>query len=275
MTATPTGLRGDYLEVAGLRLYYERSDEFTAGGPPLLLLHGGLLNIDLSFAGLLAALVSGRGVIALELQGHGRSSDGDRPFTVSTLASDVTALLDELGLEQVDILGFSLGGLVATEFAVEHPGRVRRLILASTHFRGDGYHAEINDPGLHATSTRMPSEADFAAMQQSYAELAPDPDHFAEFLAKASAAVGSFDGWSDEAIAGLPGPTLLVVGDHDFVRLEHSVDFRRTCAEANLRCCRRLRTCRSWTGSRFWFRCLNGSSTNRMGVRLFTDVMLS
>ncbi|SDI84862.1 Pimeloyl-ACP methyl ester carboxylesterase [Frankineae bacterium MT45] len=226
MTHPPTAAVSGHLEVAGLRLYYEHSNDLSASAKtPLLLLHGGLMNIELGFSRLLPALAASRPVLALELQGHGRSTDGDRPFTMPTLAADVGALLDELNLPAVDIFGFSLGGLVATEFAVQRPERVRRLVLASTHFRADGYHAEINDPALHATSTRMPTAEDFAAMQQSYAQLAPDPSHFGAFAAKASSAVAACTGWSDEAITGLPMPTLIVIGDHDFVRLEHSVEF--------------------------------------------------
>jgi len=211
-----------YAPVNGLRMYYEVHGE-QADGRPLVLLHGGLLTIDLSFGGLLPGLAAGRPVIATELQGHGRTADIDRDIDLGFLAGDVAALLDHLGVARADVLGFSLGGGVTVQLALDHPGRVGRIIPVSVSFTSDGYHEEISDPARHATSTRMPTEDDFRQMRDAYARLAPDPGHFDEFAAKASAAAASLKGWTADELGSITAPTLLVFGDHDFIRLEHAV----------------------------------------------------
>src|ERR1700722_6816334 len=116
-----------YAPVNGLQLYYE----IRGSGKPLVLLHGGVHTIDLSFGPLLEPLAAGRQVIAVELQGHGRTADTGRPMTIDALAGDVIELLDRLEIGDADLLGYSLGGLVACAVAVRAPGRVGRLIVAS------------------------------------------------------------------------------------------------------------------------------------------------
>lgn len=211
---------GTYAQVNGLNMYYEVHGE----GHPIVLLHGGVLTIDLSFAALIPALAADRQVIAVEMQGHGRTADIERAVTVENLSDDVAGLLDHLGVERADLFGFSLGGLTATQTAIRHPGRVDRLVAASVHFRPDGYHREIWDPALHAGSTRMPGPADFAEMRQAYERIAPDPGHFGAFMARTSGAAMAFQGWSDDELRAISAPTLVLVGDHDFVRLEHAVE---------------------------------------------------
>ena len=211
-----------YVAVNGLRMYYQVHGERGAGRP-LLLLHGGLLTIELSFDALLPGLTAGRQVIAAELQGHGRTADIERDVEPGLLAGDVAALLDHLGVDQADVLGFSLGGTVGVQLALDHPERVGRLIPVSVSFAADGYHQEITDPALHATSTRMPTEEDFRQMREAYLRVAPDPGHFEEFWARVGRAANGFKGWTPGELGGITAATLLVFGDHDFVRLEHAV----------------------------------------------------
>ncbi|GAA1319289.1 alpha/beta fold hydrolase [Pseudonocardia xinjiangensis] len=226
--ATTTGTEGAYVTVNGLRMYYE----IHGSGRPLILLHGGMLTIDLSFGRVLPALAEQHQAIAVELQGHGHTGDIDRPLQLDLLADDVVALMDHLGLERADLCGFSLGGLVATELVVRHPERVDRLVLAATHFRPDGYHPEILDP--RQDSPRLPTAADFAEMQQAYAAVAPDPGHFEAFLEKAQPLVSDFRGWSDEQLRAITAPTLLVIGDTDFVRREHADAIQALLPDARL-----------------------------------------
>src|ERR1700744_6307574 len=108
-----------YAPVNGLQLYYE----IHGSGRPLVLLHGGLMTIDLNFGPLLAPLAASRPVIAVELQGHGHTADSDRALSLETLAADVVGLLDELEIAQADVFGFSLGGLVASALALSAPER--------------------------------------------------------------------------------------------------------------------------------------------------------
>ena len=219
-----------YAPVNGLRMYYE----VRGTGRPLVLLHGGLMTIEGSFGPLLPVLAAERQVIAAELQGHGRTADIDRDIELRYLAGDVAALLDHLGIDQADVLGFSLGGHVALQLALDHPGRVGRLILASVSYAGDGYHQEISDPARHATSTRMPTAEDFRQMRDAYERLAPDPGHFEAFAAKASQAVANMKGWTADQLGGITAPTLLVFGDHDFIRLEHAVEMHGLIPGAQL-----------------------------------------
>lgn len=219
-----------YARVNGLDLYYE----VHGAGQPLVLLHGGLLTIDLTFGGILPALAATRQVVAVELQGHGHTGDIDRDPALVYLADDVAGLLDHLGIDRADFFGFSLGGLTALQLALTRPARVNRLVLASTHYRPDGYHPEILDPRAQPGSRRMPTESDFQEMYEAYAKVAPDPGRFEAFAEKLQPTVHAFEGWPARTLAGLEAPVLLLVGDTDFVRLEHAVEMHELIPGAQL-----------------------------------------
>jgi pimeloyl-ACP methyl ester carboxylesterase len=195
-----------YAPVNGLDLYYE----IRGRGKPLVLLHGGVHTIDLTFGPLLEPLAAGRQVIAVEFQGHGHTADTGRPMTIEALAGDVVALLDQLGIAEADLFGFSLGGLVACAVAVGTPDRVGRLIVASAdpHRPPGRESAPIDDD-------RLPTRDDYLAMRDAYRAVAPDPGHFDEGAARTSAMVHEFPGWTDE-LRSLRAPTLLIFGDRDF-----------------------------------------------------------
>ncbi|MFC0435930.1 alpha/beta fold hydrolase [Kutzneria buriramensis] len=207
-----------YADVNGLHMYYERHGE---AGAPLVLLHGGLLTIDLNFAGLIPTLAQRHQVIGVELQGHGRTADIDRSITPAALAGDVVALLDHLAIDRAHVLGHSMGAAVALELAVSHPDRLLSMVPISASVRTDGMHEDLMDPSKHATSTRMPTAEDFAAMRDAYQRLSPHPENFEKFMATLSASNADLQGWSDNQLAGITAPTLLVMGDHDFVTIEH------------------------------------------------------
>lgn len=218
-----------YAHVNGLEMYYE----VHGSGSPLVLLHGGVQTIGLTFGAILPALAATHRVIAVELQGHGHTADIDREMSVPRFAEDVVALLDVLGIERADFFGFSLGGMTALETAVRFPERVDRVVLASIPFQPAGYLDEITDPALHAGSRRLPTQADFQAMVDAYAAVAPHPEHFQEFMAKCTIAAG-YQGWSEDDLRGLAAPALLVVGDTDFVRIEHAAQMHRLIPDARL-----------------------------------------
>ncbi|MFF5958312.1 alpha/beta fold hydrolase [Streptomyces luteogriseus] len=220
-----------YAKVNGLEMYYELHGS-DSGRRPLVLLHGGVLTIGLSFGAVLPALAATRRVVAPELQGHGHTADIERDMSVPDLASDVIGLLDELGIGRADFLGFSLGGLTALEVGVRHPERVGRLVLAATHYRQDGYHEEVRDPRY--SSPRLPSRADFREMTEAYAAVAPDPGHFEAFMAKCGAAAHAPLPWTADDLRGLAAPTLLVLGDTDFLRVEHAAEMRDLIPDARL-----------------------------------------
>jgi pimeloyl-ACP methyl ester carboxylesterase len=211
--------------VNGLPLYYEEH----GSGPPLVLLHGGLHTIGLSFGALIPYLAASHRVIAVELQGHGHTADIDRIPTYPDLADDVAALLDHLGIERADVFGYSLGGLVAIELGLRHPTRVGRLVLASTQYRPDGYH-DLSDPA----SVRMPTPAEFAEMEQEYRRVAPDPDHWEAFAEKLNGIVHTAPGWTADEMRALAAPVLLMIGDTDFVRIEHAAETLELIPDAQL-----------------------------------------
>ncbi|WHT22498.1 alpha/beta fold hydrolase [Crossiella sp. CA-258035] len=217
-----------YAPLSDLAVYYEVRGE----GRPLVLLHGGALTIDLCFGPLLGALAEERQVIAIELQGHGHTADRDRPGTIAEFAADVVGVLDHLGVEQADLFGFSLGGLVAVQVALAHPARAGRVVAAATHFHPDGYKPEITDPAQ--TSDLLPTEADFAAMVQAYRAVAPDPDHFDKFMANLQVTVHGWTGWTPAQLSSITAETLLILGDRDFIKLSHAVEFHDHLAQAHL-----------------------------------------
>lgn len=225
-----------YAKVNGLEMYYEihGADHGVDDeeGRPLVLLHGGVLTVDLTFAGVLPDLAAHRRIVAPELQGHGHTADIGREISVAGLASDVVALLDELGVPQADFLGFSLGGLTALEIAVRHPERVGRLALAGAMYTREGVHEEVRAGDF--SSPLLPSQADFQEMADAYAAVAPHPEHFQDFLAKTSAAAQGPLPWTADDLRALRAPTLLVIGDSDFVRVEHAAEMQRLIPGAQL-----------------------------------------
>lgn len=227
MTTNP---QGRYAEVDGLSIYYEVHGE----GFPLVLLHGGLLTIELNFGDVLPDLATTHRIVAIELQGHGRTADTDRPITLERLADDVAAVLDHARVDQADVLGFSLGGMVAVEVARRHPDRVRRLVLASITGRPEGFHADVHGPNAQLGVGRMPTKADFEAMQQAHQAVAPRPEDFGTITAKLSAYVGSHPGWSDDELGEVGAPTLLLVGDRDFILVSEADRMGEVMTDAHL-----------------------------------------
>jgi pimeloyl-ACP methyl ester carboxylesterase len=213
-TAPQTG----YAPVNGLRMYYEIHG---AGGIPLLLLHGGLFNIDLQFGQLLPGLAATRQVIAADFQGHGRTGDIDRPLTSADLASDVVGLLGHLDIAQADVFGNSVGGAVALHLAINHPQLVRKLVVASVSFHPDGDRPE-NSEAVDALTVDVIAGT---PMEQDYRAKSPNPDKLQDLLDKLGQYDAGFTGWADADIQGIAAPTLLTVGDCDAVRLDHMVRF--------------------------------------------------
>src|SRR5262249_882453 len=213
-----------YAPVSGLQLYYE----IRGSGRPLVLLHGGLMTIDLNFGPLLEPLAASRRVIAVELQGHGHTADTHPPMTNEAPAGDVVAAPDPPGNPQADPFGVSLGGLGGYAVALGAPPRVGKLIVASADAR--------RPPGRESApldDDRMPTPGDFQAMRDAYDAVAPDPAHFDEFAAKTSTAVHEFPGWTDE-LRSLRVPTLLIFGDRDFSPLPDVVEMFELLPDAQL-----------------------------------------
>lgn len=207
-----------YAAVNGLQMYYEIHG---SGGTPLVLLHGGLFNIDLQFGALLPSLARNRQVIAVDFQAHGRTGDIDRPLTSASLASDVVGLLEHLGISTVDVFGFSVGGAVALHLAIKHPELIRKVIVSSASFHPNGDRPENSEAVGELTVDMIAG----SPMEEDYLAKSPNPDKLQDLLDKLGAFDQGFTGWSDEDIKQIAAPTLITVGDCDAVTLEHAVRF--------------------------------------------------
>ncbi|TKT79046.1 alpha/beta hydrolase [Aquamicrobium sp. LC103] len=213
-----TGPRSGHVEVDGVNYYYEIHGE----GEPLLLLHGGLGSTDM-FRPILPALTEGRQVIGVDLHGHGRTELGDRPISLEAMGDDLAAILDELGYDQVDVLGYSMGGGAGFRLAVQHPDRVRRLALVSTGFARDGFYPEML-PMQAQVGAGMAEMMKDTPMYKSYAEVAPKPEDFPRLLDAMGALMREPYDWAGD-VKKLAMPVMLVYGDSDMYRPEHVVEF--------------------------------------------------
>jgi pimeloyl-ACP methyl ester carboxylesterase len=211
------GKNSGHAAFKGVDYYYEVRGQ----GEPLLLLHGGLGSIDM-FEPVLPGFAS-RQVIAVDLQGHGRSTLGSRPIRCAAIADDMAALLKRLGRAKVDVFGYSFGGCVGLRLAVQHPEVVRRLVLMSTPFADDGWYAEMR-PQQKQVSAAMAPMMKETPMYKSYAAVAPKPGDFPRLLDAMGDLMRQTYDWSAE-VAKLKMPVMLVYGDADMVRPEHQVKF--------------------------------------------------
>ena len=214
---TETMGAGEYADVNGLHMYYET----LGSGRPLILLHGGLGSSEM-FGPILPALAADHRVIAPDLQGHGRTADIDRPIDMSLMADDVAALIDHLGLDRPDVLGYSLGGGVAFFLASKYPDKIGKLVIVSAHIRRDAIPAEM----LAQQGQVSAAAAEFMTdtpMYQLYQKVAPQPENFGLLLDKIGASMArDFD--FTEAFRGLQVPTLIVAADADMAPPSHYVE---------------------------------------------------
>lgn len=208
-----------YAPVNGLQMYYQVYGE----GRPLLLLHGAYMTIEMNWTAALPELTRNRRVIAVELQGHGRTADTERPLSYDSLASDVAALIGYLELDSVDMLGYSFGGTVAVHVAVLYPQLLRSLIVLSSVYAHEGWLPEVR----RAMSSLRPEFFEHTPLKQAYDSIAPQPEHWGRFLDKMMRFDAQPFALSEKQIAGLGMPVLLVTGDNDGTDLAHVVHFYR------------------------------------------------
>jgi pimeloyl-ACP methyl ester carboxylesterase len=200
-------------------MYYE----IHGTGDPLVLLHGAFSNIDTDFGKVLPLLAANRQVIGVEQQGHGRTADIDRPLSYEQMADDTAALLRHLGVEQVDVFGYSMGGYTALQLVIRHPELVRKQVVVSASYTKAGVYPEVWEalqnlpPEVFA---RSPEEA-------SYLRNAPNPEDFPTLIEKNLELEAQDFAWPEEDIEAITAPTLLIYGDADIVRPEHAAELYR------------------------------------------------
>jgi len=215
------------IPVNGIDIYYEAHGR--ADGIPVVLLPGGGSTIETTFSRVLPALAARHRVIAVEEQGHGRTSGRDQPITFESSADDVAGLVRHLGLEQVDIVGFSNGASVGLQVAIRHPGLVRKLVFASAMTRRDGAQAELWEFMTRADISNMPQP-----LKDAFLRVNPDERQLKVMHDKDAQRMREFKDVGDDLVRSIRAAVLIVVGDRDVVRLEHAVDLSRQIPDARL-----------------------------------------
>lgn len=205
--------KGARVEVNGMQMYYEISGE----GEPLIVLHGAYMNIE-TMGAIIPRLAETHKVYALEFQGHGRTTDIDRPITMPNLADDVAAFMDKLGIGKADIFGYSMGAGAGLQLAIRHPDKVNKLVAASVAYDEKGWQPEFT-AFIPQMTVEMFVNMPFA---QDYKKLAANPDGFPELVRKMIALEHEPMAWEAE-VKALKTPVLIITGDADVVTLEHAV----------------------------------------------------
>jgi len=216
-----------HLAVNGIRMYYEIHGD--GGGTPLVLLHGGGSTIDATYSRVLPLFARHRKVIALEEQGHGRTTDRDQPVRFVTSADDVAALLEQLKIENVDLMGFSNGASVAMQVAIRHPALVRKLIFASSMTKRSGARPEFWEFIAKGSFADMPQP-----LKDAFLKVNPDPQKLRTMHDKDAERMRNFVDTSDEDVKSMTSPTLVLLGDQDVVRPEHAIELTQLMPHARL-----------------------------------------
>jgi pimeloyl-ACP methyl ester carboxylesterase len=203
-----------YALINGLNLYYE----IHGSGEPLVLLPGGFMTVE-AMGDIVPQLAETRRVIGVELQGHGHTANIERPLRFESMADDIAVLIRHFGLERADIFGYSLGGAVGLQTAIRHPEMVRKLALASTAFKRNGWYPETL-AGMSSISVEG-----FAGtpIHEAYLKTSPRPEAWPTFVAKMRQLLSEDYDWT-ESVAALKTPILIMVGDADGLRITNAVE---------------------------------------------------
>jgi len=217
-----------YRPVGPVRMYYEIHGKQQ--GVPLVLLHGGGSSIGATFGRIIPQLAKTHWVIGVEQQGHGHTADIDRPYTLEQMADDTAALLAQLDITSANFLGFSNGGQVALQLAVRHPQIIHKLIVASGFYSREGVIPELQ-AGWQKSITPDDMPAD---LRDDFLQTAPEPKDLQRHIDKSQQMMQTFKDLPPGDLKKFDFPSLIIVGDHDVVRLEHAVDMSRLIPSARL-----------------------------------------
>jgi pimeloyl-ACP methyl ester carboxylesterase len=208
-----------YAPVNGLKMYYE----VHGSGKPVVLLHGAFMTITNNWDGWIGELSKTRKVIAVEMQGHGRTADIPRDFTPENLADDVAALLNYLKIPRTDLIGYSMGGEVAMQCAIRHPDKVRKAVIISSTFRSDG----MVDGALESISKLTADAFKGSPIEIEYQKLSPTPDDFPRFVKRIVATASKRYDFGADQLKATKAPMFFIHGDADGVRLAHVAEMFR------------------------------------------------
>lgn len=221
-TASDQPVIRDYASVNGLRMYYE----IHGSGSPLVLLHGAF-----GVANVFPQLTSNHKLIAIELQGHGHTADIDRPLTFEQMADDTAALLRQLGIEQADFFGYSMGGNVGLAIAIRHPGLVRKLVVNGSNA---GKIEAAYDAASLAQFQSLPEDFAPPMLKEPYDKVAPDPAKWPVLVGKIKTMGLEFQGFSQDSLKSIEAEVMITAGDRDVVRPEHAVEMFRLIPNSQL-----------------------------------------
>lgn len=196
-----------YAPVNGIKVYYE----VYGHGEPIVLLHGAFYTIQMNWAGLIPELSKTRKVIAIELQGHGHTPYSDRKMTFPILASDVEGVMNYLKIDSADVAGYSMGGSVAYQLAIQSPKRVKRLVIISSAYKSTGWLPQVNA----AFKSFKPEFFNNTPFQTAYDAVAPDKTKWPSFLNNIIAFAGEPFDMGDSNVAKITFPVLIISGDND------------------------------------------------------------
>ncbi|MEJ5048470.1 alpha/beta hydrolase [Chryseobacterium culicis] len=196
-----------YAPVNGIKVYYE----VYGKGKPIVLLHGAFMTIDLNWGELIPELSKNRKVIALELQGHGHTPFSERKLSHATLASDVTKVMDYLKIDKADVAGYSFGGEVAYQLAIQSPERLNKLVIISSTYKTSGWLPEVNK----AFEGMKPDLFTNSPLHTAYNAVAPDKTKWTKFLEQMMASARQPFDLGDGNISKIPVPVLIIAGDND------------------------------------------------------------
>ncbi|UOE49212.1 alpha/beta hydrolase [Mucilaginibacter sp. SMC90] len=196
-----------YAPVNGLKVYYEVYGE----GRPVVLLHGAFMTIEGNWGQIIPELAKTRKVIAIELQGHGHTPFSDRKLSHATLASDVAGVMDHLKIDSADVVGYSFGGAIAYQFAIQSPKRLRKLVIISSTYKSSGWMPEVNN----AFKGLKPEFLTNTPMKTAYDAVAPDKTNWTKFLEQMIAYAQTPFDLGDANISKISAPVLIISGDND------------------------------------------------------------
>lgn len=218
----PTTVKGEYALVGELRMYYE----IHGAGRPLVLLNGSFLS-----AKVFPTLAEGRQTIAVDMQGHGRTADIDRPFSFEQMADDVAALLKQLNIEQTDVFGYSMGGTIGLALVIRHPELVRRLAIFGSGFKS--INESLPPDMLKDWNTITPETFAPKDLKEPYEKLSPAPN-WKKLVAKILQMEKDFRGFSNEQMKAIRAEVFISAGDHNDLRLEHVVEMHNLIPKSQL-----------------------------------------
>jgi pimeloyl-ACP methyl ester carboxylesterase len=203
---------GRYFKIRGLRLYVEEH----GSGPALLLLHGGAGN-GMQFEKQLPDFAPRHHLVVPDCRAQGRTTDRRGPLTYHDMAEDMVALLDQLDLDRVDIMGWSDGANIGLDMAMHHPGRVGHLVTFGANFRPDGLNPQ--DVEWNRTAT---ADSFGAGMREGWKKLNPQPANYEAAMNKILVMWRTEPNWTAADLGRIRAKVMVCAGDHDLVRPEHT-----------------------------------------------------